>query len=155
MADDLFYVGTATYDPAPGQPNINTWPYNQSLVARINPGSGDSWPTNPVAGILNLQPGERDLSAVGYDQAHGDLIYGTDNTYPAMVIRVHVGNGSQPMQELGSIRLQFGNFTPVPQDGTTPADSSVSAYGESFLLSGFFYAPKAPLILGQTPTPAR
>jgi len=138
VADNRIYLGTETYDPSPGQVNNNIWPYNQSLIAEINPGTGDQFPANPVVGILNLQPGERDLSSVAYDQADGDLIYATDNTYAGMVIRVHVGNGAQPMQEVGSIRLQFGIYTPVPQDGTSAPDSDASGFGESFLVSGFF-----------------
>jgi Tol biopolymer transport system component len=155
VADNLIYVSTSTYDTSPGQINLNTWPYNQSLVARISPGTGDQWPANPVLSILNLQPGERDLASVGYDQADGDLIYGTDNTYPASVYRIHVGDGSQPMQEVGSLKLQLGNVSPVPQDGTSAVGNSVTTYGESFLLTGFFYGPKSAAYFGTDTTPGQ
>src|SRR5205823_3079217 len=92
---------------------------------------------------------ERNLSTAAFDAAAGDIIFATDDTYPMHVYRVHVGDGTQPMTEIGGIALNSGNYAagnngqPVNggnswPDGTTHlGDPTVE--GEVFAQASCFY----------------
>lgn len=135
---DLLYFGTYSFDDSTGQVNNNVWPYNQATVVRIDPTGAGAGFASSVVSTMDLQPGERNLAVAGFDRADGDIIYATDNTYPMHVYRVHVGDGSQPMREIGSLRLNGGSQASFP-DGTSHPEATPATQGEIFARSACFY----------------
>lgn len=59
----------------------NTYPYNQSVVVRVNLGTGDAFPAHPLS-VLKLNVGQRDLTTAQIDLANGNVYFGTDLTFP-------------------------------------------------------------------------
>ena len=135
---NLLYLGTYSFDSSAGQVNNNAWPYNQATIVRIDPTGAGAGFAGSVVSILDLQPGERNLAVAGFDRPDGDIIYATDNTYPMHIYRVHVGDGSQPMQEIGSLKMNGGSQAPFP-DGTSHPESTPATQGEIFARSACFY----------------
>jgi hypothetical protein len=54
------------------------------------------------------------------------------------VYRIHVGDGSQPMQEIGALTMNGGNQAPFP-DGTSHPEATPATQGEIFARSACFY----------------
>ena len=156
------YLGTYNCDNTNSPLNLSTWPYNQSLVARIAlgaPAIGAAFPANPVTGVLSLQVGERDLTIALLDAANGNIYFGTDNTYPAHVYMIHVGDGSAPMTEVGRLDLNPGTLNPYPPtgyaDGITHVNSNATQWGEIYLRAGVIDAAHHHLYYGSDSTPGQ
>jgi hypothetical protein len=150
------YIGTYNCDNTYTTKNLSTWPYNQSIVVRVNLGSGDGFPAHPLT-TLDLQPGERDLSAAVFDQANGNIYFGTDNTYPAHVYKIHVGDGTGPMTEIGRLDLNMGTLPAdqYPPDGVTHQASDATLYGEIYLRSAILDSANNSIYFGTDTTPGQ
>lgn len=153
------YIATYNCTNTNSTLNLNTWPYNQSIVARITTGTGATFPANPVANILTMQVGERDLTCGFLDPANGNIYFGTDNTYPAHVYMIHVGDGTQPMTEVGRLDLNLGTATPYPPtgyvDGVTHVNSDATQWGEIYLRSGIIDPANSRVYFGTDSTPGQ
>ena len=136
---EFAYLGTYNIDNNNPTANQTQWPNNQSTVVRVNLGSGDSFPAHPLS-TIDLNLGERDLSTAQFDDASGNVYFGTDNTYPAHLYMIHVGDGTQPMSEVGRLDLNLGALPPnqYPPDGTNISDTSATDDGEINLRSSIF-----------------
>lgn len=139
--------------------NLNTWPYNQSIVARIATGTGATFPASPVANILTMQVGERDMTCGFLDPANGNIYFGTDNTYPAHVYMFHVGDGTQPMTEVGRLDLNQGTALPYPPtgyvDGITHVGSDATQWGEIYLRAGIIDPANNRIYFGTDSVPGQ
>jgi len=139
--------------------NLSTYPYNQSIVARIKLGTGATFPANPVDNVLTMQVGERDMTCGFLDAANGNIYFGTDNTYPAHVYMIHVGDGTQPMTEVCRLDLNIGTAVPYPPlglvDGVTHGGSNATQYGEIYLRSGVIDPANNRLYYGTDSTPGQ
>lgn len=153
------YIASYNCDNKNSNLNLHTWPYNQSIVARITLGAGPTFPANPVADVLTMQVGERDLTCGFLDPAHGNVYFGTDNTYPAHVYMIHVGDGTQRMTEVDRLDLHPGTARPYPPagllDGITHVSSDATQYGEIYLRAGIIDPANNRLYFGTDSTPGQ
>lgn len=153
------YLASYNCDNSNSNLNLHTWPYNQSIVARIKLGSSVNLPANPVDDILTMQVGERDLTCGLLDASNGNIYFGTDNTYPAHVYMIHVGDGTQPMTEVGRLDLNAGTLVPYPPaglvDGITHVGSDATQYGEIYLRSGIIDPANNRVYFGTDTTPGQ
>jgi len=103
-----------------------------------------------------LNAGERDLTVGLLDPANGNLYFGTDNTYPAHVYMIHVGDGTQALSEVGRLNLNPGTAVPYPPggilDGETHPGSDATQYGEIYLRSGIINPANNTLYYGTDST---
>jgi len=153
------YIASYNCDNSNSNLNLHTWPYNQSIVARIAVGTGPTFPPNPVASVLTMQVGERDMTCGFLDAANGNIYFGTDNTYPAHVYMIHVGDGTQPMAEVGRLDLNPGTANPYPPtgyvDGITHPNSDAMQWGEIYLRSGIIDPTNNRLYFGTDSVPGQ
>ena len=147
------YLGTSN---GTSGPDNDKWPNNQSMVIQVKLGEGDSFPEHPLK-TLDLRVGERGLSAAVMDLAHGDVYFGTDNTYPAHIYLIHVGDGTQPMREVGRLDLNLGSLKPdqLPSDGMGSPGSKAEEYGEAFIRSAIFDTQQNAIYFGTDTKPAQ
>jgi len=144
------YIGT--YNASPGK--LDVWPNNQSRVVRVRLGMGDSFPQHPLE-VLNLRLGERDLAAGVLDSAHGNIYFGTDNTYPAHVYMIHVGDGTTPMKEGGRLDLNTGSLSTWPHDGETVPGAKAALFGEIYLRSAILDTAHDAIYFGTDSRPGQ
>jgi len=148
------YLGSfnATSDASKSQ----TYPYNQSIIVRVNLGNGDAFPAHPIS-VLKLGIGEQDLTASVIDLAHGNVYFGTDLTYPGHVYKIHVGDGTQPMTEIGRLDLNLGTAGSYPPDGTPGGipNNTPENGGEIYLRSAVFNATQNAIYFGTDGRPGQ
>lgn len=122
-------------------------------MVRVKLGDGDSFPAHPLE-ELDLRPGERDLSVAVMDVAHESVYFATDNTYPAHIYLIHVGDGSKPMREIGRLDLHLGSIPlkDLPHDGDT-LQATRAQHGEVFIRSAVLDAQRNAIYLGTDSIP--
>src|SRR6185437_2688783 len=105
---------------------------------------------------IKLNVGERDLTTAAIDQINGNIYFGTDLTFPGHVYMIHVGDGTQPMTEIGRLDMKVGTAASYPPDGTgSIPNNSPEVGGEIFFRSSILDVAQNAIYIGTDSRPGQ